>query len=163
MSEKTIVQRYITALGEQDWAALEKLYAPDVTLYAPTAWGVTGVEFLLKFCQEIHHAHPGIRAVLHDEFSSADGTRAAFRFALHWHNTGTYFGHEPTGERGSSIEQHTVRIEGGRIVEQVAAVSTLSLHFLQKDAWGVPYVTDAVDPAPEIVATPAAAEEGNRP
>ncbi|CAL9325392.1 MULTISPECIES: ester cyclase [Streptomyces] len=166
MPEKTVIQRYITALGDQDWAALEKLYAPDVTMYAPTAWGVKGVEFLLKFCQEIHHAHPGIRTVLHDEFYSADGTRAAFRFALHWHNTGSYFGNAPTGERGSSIEQHTVRIEDGRIVEQVVGVSTLGLHFLQKEAWGVAYVTDAVDPAPEVDSAPQAQQAShakNRP
>ncbi|MFW6692204.1 nuclear transport factor 2 family protein [Streptomyces sp. MAR4 CNX-425] len=155
MPEKTLVQRYITALGDQDWAALEKLYAPDVIMYTPTAWGVKGVTFVLAFCREIHLAHPGVRAVLHDEFYSADGSRAALRFALHWHNTGPYFGNLPTGERGSSIEQHTVRLADGRIVEQVVAASTLGLHFLQKEAWQVEYVADAADPAPEIVSAPA--------
>ncbi|MFE2041593.1 nuclear transport factor 2 family protein [Streptomyces sp. NPDC059477] len=156
MSEKTVIQRYITALGEQDWAAIEELYSPDVTLYTPSAWGVKGVGFLLKFCQAIHVAHPGIRSVLHDEFYSADGTRAAFRFALHWHNTGPYFGHEATGERGTSIEQHTVRLEQGKIVEQVVAVSTLRLHFLQRESWGIDYVRDVADPAPEIISAPRA-------
>ncbi|MBQ1093367.1 ester cyclase [Streptomyces sp. B93] len=155
-TENTVIQRYVTALGDQDWPVLKDLYAPDVVLYTPFAWGVKGVEFLLKFCEEVHRAHPGVRAVLHDEFYSADGTRAAFRFALHWHNTGPYFGHEPTGERGTSIEQHTVRLENGKIVEQVVGVSALQLHLLQKEAWGMEPVRDVVDPGLEIVSAPAA-------
>ncbi len=48
----------------------------------------------------------------------------------------------------------------------MVGVSTLGLHFLQKEAWGVAYVTDAVDPAPEIVSAPQARQTSptkNRP
>lgn len=158
MAEQTLIQRYVLALAEQDWDLLRELYAPDVVMYAPTSWGVKGVEYVVKFCQEIHSAYPGVTVTLHDEFYSADGTRGALRFALHWHNTGTYFGHEPTGERGVSLEQHTLRFEDGRIVEQVAAVSALELPFLQKEAWGIEPARGLVDPAPAIVS--ATASEG---
>ncbi|MGP4111153.1 ester cyclase [Streptomyces sp. 4N509B] len=157
MSDTTLFQRYVRALGEQDWELLRELYTPDVVMYAPSRWGAKGIDFVLAFCQQIHSAHPGIRVVLHDEFYSADGTRGAVRFALHWHNTGTFFGKPATGERGISIEQHTVRVEDGRIAEQVAAVSTLHLHTLQKEAWGMDHVRDVADPAPAILSVPAPA------
>ncbi|MFI1680508.1 ester cyclase [Streptomyces sp. NPDC020607] len=154
MNGETLIQRYIRALGEQDWDTLTELYDEDAVFYTPLKWGVKGVPFMVQFCKAVHQGFPGVRVALHDEFSNADGTRTAFRFSMHWHNTGPFLGHEPTGERGSSIEAHTVRVRAGRITEQVVAVGSLHLPYIELVRWGMEFPRDLVDPAPEIMSSP---------
>ncbi|MEV6670591.1 nuclear transport factor 2 family protein [Streptomyces sp. NPDC051162] len=154
MSDTTLVQRYIRALGEQDWDTLTELYDDDVVFYTPLKWGIKGVPFIVQFCKAVHLGFPGVRVALHDEFYDADGTRAAFRFVMHWHNTGPFLGHEPTGERGTSVEAHTVRIRDGRITEQVVAVGSLHLPHIELVRWAMDFPRDTVDPSSEILSAP---------
>ncbi|WP_131735439.1 ester cyclase [Actinomadura roseirufa] len=148
----TLVQLYIEALGTHDTAALDGLYAEDVVLYTPFGWGVRGRDQVKFFIGAVHAPHPGLRVTLHDEFASGDGARMSFRFTIHWHNTGSFGGHEPTGEKGTASEIHTVRVVDGRIAEQWAGHNSLGLTLLQLRAWGMEPPAETMDPAPVIVA-----------
>lgn len=147
-------ERFVLAWGTQDWGRLTQLYDDDVILYAPFAWKVQGLPAILKIAAEFHVTYPGLRVALRDEFHNADGTRAIFRYAWDWHNTGPFHGRQPTGERGTTIETHTVRLRNGRITEQVIATNNLRLISLQlQQGLRFPLVTP--DPAPEIVSASA--------
>ena len=116
---QTIPERFVDAFGRNDPDSLLALYDQAFTLYSPIAWGLPGRDPLAPFIQQFHQGFPGLRLALLDQFSSADGTRVAFRFEMRWHNTGTFFGHPPTGDHGTHAEFHSLRLADGKIVEQV--------------------------------------------
>ncbi|MET0134049.1 MAG: nuclear transport factor 2 family protein [Kibdelosporangium sp.] len=143
-------EKFVVAWATRDWESFARLYDQDVILYAPFAWKVSGLPTILKVAAEFHVAYPGLRAALHDEFHNADNSRAVFRYAWDWHNTGPFYGRQPTGERGTTIETHTVRLRNGRITEQVIATNNLFLIGLQL-RHGVEYPLITPDPALEII------------
>ncbi|QKW06701.1 nuclear transport factor 2 family protein [Streptomyces sp. NA04227] len=155
MSEPTLVQRYMKALGDQDWDTLAALHHEDAVFYTPFMWGAKGIPFILAFCRSVHEGFPGVRLVLHDEFYSPEGDKASFRFAMHWHNTGPFLGNEPTGERGMSVETITIGIRDGRITEQFVSVGLMHLPSLELNEWKMDYPREVVDPGPAILTAPA--------
>jgi ketosteroid isomerase-like protein len=148
---ETFVQRYIRAFGTRDYATLDQLYDEDVVFYTPLAWAARGREFLRNFIEEFHTGYPGLRVTLHDEFYSGDGTRACFRFVLHYHNAGPFFGKAPTGERGSMSETHSIRLRNGRIVEQWVGDNTFSMPHQELVEWGMDFPRDTPDPQSPIL------------
>ena len=76
--QDTVARRFVRALGTNDDALLDAIYDPDVVLYTPLAWPVRGRDEVKAFVAQFHVANPGLRVTLHDEFASADATRAAF-------------------------------------------------------------------------------------
>src|SRR6266540_1459497 len=82
--------------------------------------------------------------------SNADGTRAAFRFRMHWHNTGTFFGHPPTGDRGTHAEFHSLRLVDGQIVEQIVTDISYGIPKYELTVWHREYPADTEDPAPQL-------------
>ena len=143
-------EKFVVAWATRDWEAFADLYDEDVILYAPFAWKVVGREAIFRVAAQFHVTYPGLRAALHDEFHNADNTRAVFRYSWDWHNTGPFYGQPATGERGTTIETHTVRLRDGRITEQIISTNNLPLISLQLDRGvGFPRVTP--DPALEIV------------
>jgi hypothetical protein len=113
-------------------------YADDAVLRTPLGRyeGRAAIEAHLA---EQRERFPGFRAVVHDEFTSADGTRACFRLRLAW-------------ESGTSAETHSVRLDDGRIAEQVAGVSTFDMAKVLLADLGLDFPRDVPDPAPEIPA-----------
>jgi hypothetical protein len=88
---------------------------------------------------------------LHDEFASADGERACFRFVIHFHNTGPFYGNPPTGETGTMSETHAVRLKDGRIVEQFVGDNNFSMPHQELVSWGMDFPRETPDPNPVIV------------
>jgi len=107
---------------------------------------------------QFHAAYPGMRVTLHDQFSSADGTRACFRFVIRYQNAGPFYGYPPTGERGTMSETHAVRLRHGKIVEQFVGDNNFSMPHQELVTWGMKFPTDTPDPQPVI--TEAAAVPG---
>ncbi|MBA2471960.1 MAG: nuclear transport factor 2 family protein [Pseudonocardiales bacterium] len=151
MSSQSLGERFVHGFGTRDWATLEQIYDQDVVLYAPLAWKVVGFGPIRRVVEEFHAAYPGLHVALHDEFHSVDGTRVAFRFLMDWHNTGPFMGHDATGERGTTIETHTVRLREGRIIEQVVGANTMHMKYLEMVRWGMEFPKLTTDPAPAIV------------
>ena len=152
---ESLARRFVEALGTNDEALLDALYDPEVVLYTPLAWPVRGREAVKAFVAQFHAANPGLRVTLHDEFATAD--RACFRFVIHFHNTGAFYGNPPTGERGTMSETHAVRLREGRIVEQFVGDNTFSMPHQELVTWGMDFPRDTPDPAPVL------SEAGARP
>ena len=157
MGEKTIAQRFVEAFGSNDPVLMDDVYAEDVVLYSPLAWPVRGRGALKEYVREFHTGYPGLRVALHDEFYSADGARGCFRFALRWRNTGTFFGHPPTGEEGTMTETHSIRVRDGKIVEQWVGDNSFQMPYMDLVTWKMDFPADTPDPNPEIIAVSAAA------
>ena len=157
MSGKTIAQRFVEAYGGRDAEALDRLYDDDVVLYSPVAWPVRGKQALKDFVEGFHTAFPGLRVALHDEFYSADGTRGCFRFMLHWHHTGPFFGYPATGRSGTMTETHSIRIRNDRIVEQIVGDNTFQMPHLDLVVLGMDFPYETPDPSPEIASAEAPA------
>jgi quinol monooxygenase YgiN len=158
----TLPERFTRALGIGDEVLLDEIYDPDVLLYTPLGWPIRGVEAVKAFVREFHTAYPGMRVTLHDQFFSADGERACFRFVIHFDNTGTFYGNPPTGEQGTMSETHAVRLRDGRIVEQVVGDNNFSIPRQELVSWGLDFPRDTPDPNPVIVEARAAAGDGPR-
>jgi 8-hydroxy-5-deazaflavin:NADPH oxidoreductase len=151
----SFVQRYIQAFGRADFEALRAFYDDDVVFYTPLAWGTRGWEPLRQFIAEFHQAYPGLTVTLHDEFYSADGARACFRFVLHWHHAGVFFGNPPTGERGTMSETHSIHIRDGRIVEQWVGDNSFQMPYQELVQFGMDFPRDTPDPRPAIITVTA--------
>ena len=160
---RTFGERFVLALAHADLPALRELYDPSVVFYTPFTRGVSGTGFIQAFVGAFHQAFPGLSVSLHDEFASADGTRVALRFSIHWHNTGPFMGHEPTGVSGIECEIHTFRLVDGRVIEHWVGHNTLLLTRQQLIDWGIPVPTDASDPVPPILSVTAPVLNGAQP
>jgi hypothetical protein len=86
----TLAERFVQALGTNDPALLDEIYDREVALYTPLGWPIRGLDAVKEFVSQFHTAYPGLRVTLHDQFPSADGQRACFRFVIHFHNTGAF-------------------------------------------------------------------------
>ena len=153
----SLARRFADAFGRRDTAALNELYGGDVALYTPLAWPVRGRDALTSFALEFHTANPGLRIALHDEFYSADGTRACWRIRLHYHNTAPFYGNPPTGETGVMTETHAVRIAGGRITEHFVGDNAFHMPHQELVTWQMPFPEDTPDPTPPITSVPVPA------
>jgi len=147
---ETVAERFVDAFGRNDPGTLLALYDEAFTLYSPIAWGLPGRDPLAPFVQQFHQGFPGLRLALLDQFSSADGTRVAFRFSMRWHNTGTFFELPPTGDHGTHAEFHSLRLVDGRIVEQVVTDISYGIPRYELTVWHRPYPADTEDPAPQL-------------
>ena len=147
---ESIAERFVDAFGRNDPDSLLALYDQRFTLYSPIAWGLPGRDPLRPFVEQFHQGFPGLRLALLDQFSSADGTRVGFRFGMRWHNTGTFFGHPPTGDRGTHAEFHSLRLVDGQIVEQIVTDISYGIPKHELTVWHREYPTDTEDPAPRV-------------
>ena len=147
---ESVARRFVRALGANDQALLDEIYDPEVLLYTPLGWPISGRDALKDFVGQFHGANPGLRVTLHDEFESADGTRACFRFVIHFHNTGPFYGNPPTGERGTMSETHAVRLRDGRIAEQFVGDNNFSMPHQELVTWKMDFPRDTPDPSPVI-------------
>jgi quinol monooxygenase YgiN len=148
--EDSLARRFVRALATNDDDLLDAIYDPDVLLYTPLAWPVSGRAAVKDFVGQFHLANPGLTVTLHDEFASPDGTRVCFRFVIHFHNTGPFYGNPPTGERGTMSETHAVRLRDGRIVEQFVGDNNFSMPHQELVAWAMDFPRDTPDPAPAL-------------
>lgn len=150
-------RRFTDAFGRRDIGALNEIYADDVALYTPLAWPARGRAAVTAFAMEFHTANPGLQVALHDEFYSADGTRACWRVRLHYHNTAPFYGNPPTGETGVMTETHVVRLAGGQITEHVVGDNTFHMPHQELVVWRMPYAESTPDPAEAIASVEAPA------
>ena len=88
---------------------------------------------------------------LHDQFFSPEGSRACFRFVIHYANLGPFYGNPPTGEQGTMSETHAVRIRDGKIVEQFVGDNNFSMPYQELVTWGMDFPREKSDPSPAIV------------
>jgi ketosteroid isomerase-like protein len=111
-------------------------YADDAVLETPLGH-YEGPAAIARALGARRRLFPGLRAALHDEFTSADGTRACLRLRLTWAN-------------GSSAETHALALRDGRVVEQILGVSTFDMAKVLLADLGLDFPRDRPDTRPEI-------------
>jgi predicted ester cyclase len=146
----TLAERFVQALGTNDPVLLEEIYDPEVALYTPLGWPIRGLDAVKEFIGQLHAAYPRLRVTLHDQFASADGQRVCFRFVIHFHNTGPFYGNPPTGERGTMSETHAVRLRNGKIVEEFVGDNNFAMPHQELVVWQMAFPRDTPDPNPAI-------------
>jgi SnoaL-like domain len=112
-----------------------------------------------EFVGQFHSVYPGLRVTLHDQFGSPDGTRACFRFVIHYHNAGSFYGNPPTEESGTMSETHAVRLRDGKIVEQFVGDNNFSIPRQELVTWAMVFPRETPDPYPAIAEATAASKE----
>ncbi len=159
MGRSSIGLRFLEALGSREGALAGELYSESAVLYAPLTGRLGGREAIGRYFAELRGGFPGLRVGLHDEFTSADASRACIRLHLDWENTGWFRGHPPTGERGEMAETHSFRLERGRIVEHVVGDNAFHMPYQELVLWRMPFPQATPDPSPQLasVVTPGGA------
>lgn len=159
---ESLPRRFTRALGTGDERLLDDLYDPDVVLYTPLGWPISGLPAVKEFIGQFHRGYPGLRVTLHDEFASADGERLCFRFVIHFHNTGPFYGMPPTGEEGTMSETHAVRLREGKIVEQFVGDNNFAIPHQELVSWGMEFPRDTPDPRPVLTEAGGVADSANK-
>jgi ketosteroid isomerase-like protein len=111
-------------------------HADDAVLYTPLGRFEGRAAIEDAFAAQ-RRRFPGLRAALHDEFMTADGTRACFRARLYW-------------DGGTSAETHSARLRDGEITEHIVGVSTFDMAKVLLVDLGLDFPRDVADPAPEL-------------
>jgi ketosteroid isomerase-like protein len=124
--------RVARAIAEDD----ADLYAADAVLETPLG-RYEGRAAIARAHATRRRAFPGLRAALHDEFTSADGTRACLRLRLTW-------------ATGSAVETHALTLADDRIAEQILGVSTFDMAKVLLVDLGLDFPRDRPDTKPEM-------------
>jgi predicted ester cyclase len=149
-ADRTLAERFVRAFGARDLAVLETFYDPDVELYTPLGWPLRGWNTVGEFVDQFHTANPGMRVGLHDYFVSADGQKLCWRIRLHFHNTGTFYGNPPNGDRGEMMESHFITLKDGKIRRQIIGDGGLQLPKGELVDWKMTFPRQVTDPDPAI-------------
>ena len=131
----TLALRYIESVqGKNDMAAADALVAEDFKYYsalAPSGF-IEGREAFKQAISDLHAAFPDIQLVIEDGFEgdSESGGRVAIRFRATGTHLAPFLGLPPTGKGIVMIETHTIRVRGGKIVEDYAADNNYGFPYL---------------------------------
>ena len=131
--------RVARAVAGDSHAAAE-LYHPSVEYRSPLG-ALAGRDAVRGALAELSGRFPGLRAGLHDAFGDASQERVCLRLRLAWE-----------GDRpGAAAETHSLRLDGGRVVQQISGVSTFQLAQVLLVDLALDFPRDLDDPQPELV------------
>ncbi len=131
----TLARRYIESVqGNNDMAAADALVAEDFKYYsalAPTGF-IEGREAFKQAISGLHAGFPDIDLVIEDAFAgdAESNGRVVIRFRATGTHLAPFLGIAPTGKPIVMIETHTIRVRGGRIVEDYAADNNYDFPYL---------------------------------
>jgi hypothetical protein len=130
--------------------AVAAVYAPTAMVHGPLGV-LRGQDAIGGFLRETARMLPGLRASLHEVFSSADGRRLCVRTRLGWRHEGHGFGRPPSGRVGDAALVHALALDDERaVIEHVVGFSNFDLPQVLLADWGLPVVPVA-DPRPEVM------------
>ena len=120
----------------------DALIAEDVEVNSPAGWGMTGLDGL-KAWAEAFAGGLAEQINLVDEHLALDDEgngRGFITFQLNWKHSQDFFGLQPTGREGTSIESLILTIKRGKITKMDVADHTLDLaHYLITRGWPSPH------------------------
>lgn len=121
-----VVRRFVEAINQQDWLALESLLSP-VFIRHSTAAGEAQVRSpgdLIAFLKAEYQTFPDAREDLLETFT--DGTMVAARHRFRGTHLGPMGPHAPTGRVMEATYIALYRVAGGKIAEAWAEWDNLS-------------------------------------
>lgn len=114
---KTLVRAFVAAINAQDWAALERVIAPDFTRHsaAAGAMGVRSASELIQYLRQEFVTFPDAVEYIEDIFSEQD--RVAVRHRFRGTQTGPMGPYPPGNKVMDATYIAIYRVEGDRIAE----------------------------------------------
>lgn len=118
------------------------LFAVEVEANSPAAWGVRGLYALKGWAGEFLKAFKP-RIDLLDTHEALDGNgdgRGFLTINLNWRHIEPFYGIQPTGREGTSVETLILTYKGGKVVKVGVADNTLDLVlYLWDRGWPMPH------------------------
>jgi steroid delta-isomerase-like uncharacterized protein len=121
MSEanKALVRRYFDEiLNKPDLTLVQEIFSSDSVFRAPHIPEVHGLEARKLFITAIHTTYPDIHYTIQELI--AEGDKVVARWKYSGTHKGEWMGVAPTGRYFSATGTTTLRISGGKIVEEWA-------------------------------------------
>jgi steroid delta-isomerase-like uncharacterized protein len=125
MTNEEIVRAYVEAMNSGDWAAMERLFAPDAMIRGVLGWG--NLDVAMPVWRELHE---GMNMRLEVEDLIASGKVVVVRFIETGRFTGTFrglSGHAPTGRSYEIQAIEWFELEAGLIKRRWAARDSASI------------------------------------
>ena len=121
------MRAFVDAMNAQDWAAIDRLVAPDFVRHSDAAGapGVRSRDDLKWFIRNEYTTFPDAHETVEDLV--AEGDRVAARHLLTGTQQGPFGDHPPSGREIQASYLALYRLKGGQIVEAWAEWDNLSL------------------------------------
>ncbi|MEM9083215.1 MAG: ester cyclase [Planctomycetota bacterium] len=138
---QSIPRRVYEAFQRGEFDRWDEVIAPDVEMNSSASFGTVGLDkvkawagsFLSAFSAQID---------LVDEIDAVDASgngRAVATVNLIWQHTGDFFGLQPTGRSGTSVENLIMTVRNGKVVRMEVADTTLDLViYMHERGWVFP-------------------------
>ncbi len=137
----SIPRRVYDAFQRGEFERWDDVIAPDVEMNSSASFGTVGLDNVKTWAGAFLSAFSA-RIDLVDEIDAvdADGNgRAVATINLKWQHTGEFFGLQPTGRTGTSIENLIMTVRNGRVVRMEVADTTLDLViYMHERGWIFP-------------------------
>ena len=123
-ANKAVARRYVDEfLNKADWSVADEIFAEDYVCHGPHLPEVHGPEAMKEFHMALRASVPDVRFAVIDLLAEGD------KVAMHWQETGTMMGEwmgiAPTGKSYRVTGIDTLRLAGGKIVEEHAEIDFL--------------------------------------
>ena len=139
--ETTITREVYDAFQRGEFDRWDDLFAQDVVVNSSAKFGVTGIENLKGWASAFLTGFSA-RIDLVDEILAIDENgngRAVATINLNWQHVGDFFGLEPTGRTGTSVENLIMTVRNGTVVRMEVADTTLDLViYMHERGWVFP-------------------------
>ncbi len=141
MKQPNIAREFYDAFQSGEFDRFDAIVHPDVVVNSSANFGNKGIDALKTWAEGFITAFAA-RIDLVDEILAIDKAgsgRAVATVNLHWTHVGNFFGLEPTGRSGTSIENLIMTIRGGLITRIEVADTTLDLViYMHERGWVFP-------------------------
>ena len=128
MSEanKVLVRRYFDEiLNKSDLTLVPEIFSHDSVFCAPHMPEIRGHEARKLFITAIHTTYPDIHYTIQELI--AEGDKVVARWKYSGTHKGEWMGTKPTGKHFTATGTTTLRISGGKIVEEWADYDALGV------------------------------------
>lgn len=141
-NDVSTIPRYVyDAFQRGEFERWDAIIAPQVEMNSSAAFGTVGLDKVKAWANAFLTAFSA-RIDLVDEIDAvdADGNgRAVATVNLNWQHTGEFFGLQPTGRSGTSIENLIMTVRDGMVVRMEVADTTLDLViYMHERGWVFP-------------------------
>jgi ketosteroid isomerase-like protein len=140
-TENTLTRKVYEAFQRGQLDRWDGLFAEDVVTNSSARFGTKGRTALKAWANEFLTAFAP-RVDLLDEINAVDAAgngRAVMTFNLNWKHVKPFFGLQPSGRTGTSIENLIMTVRNGKVVRLEVADTTLDLViYLHERGWTFP-------------------------
>ena len=141
MTQPNIAREFYDAFQRGEFDRWDAIVSPNVVTNSSAKFGTEGLDALKAWAGSFLSAMSA-RIDLVDEILAVDADgdgRAVATVNLNWTHVGDFFGLQPTGRSGTSVENLILTVEGGKVTRIEVADTTLDLViYMHERGWVFP-------------------------